>query len=268
MLVDFNGKDIYVEVYGDGPPVVLMNGIMMSTKSWASFVGSFSKNNKLILLDFLDQGQSAKMTEAYPVTIQADVLKCVLDALGISKAHISGVSYGAAVAMNFALKYPKSVDRLVLFNCVPNTSQWLADIGEGWKAARVTSEAYYRMTVPVIYSMGFYNRRADWLSTRKDFLVENVFNNAMFLDAMERLSDSMHTHDVRDRLCDITAKTLVVGGRDDNLTPLSEQRFIAERIPDSSLVVIENCGHASMYENPSCFAALLTGFINHDIVVM
>jgi len=268
MIVDFNGKDIYVEVHGEGAPIVLLNGIMMSTPSWNPFIPALSKNNKLILLDFLDQGQSHKMTEDYPVTIQADVIKCVLNALGIKKAHISGISYGAAVALNFALMYPQYVDRLVIFNCIAHTSPWLADIGEGWKTARVTPEAYYHMTIPIIYSMGFYNSRTDWLKTRKDFLIANVFNNPVFLDAMERLTDSMYAHDVRDKLCNINSKTLIVGGSADYLTPLTEQRLIAELIPDSSLVVIENCGHASMYENPECFISLLTGFVNHDTLAL
>ena len=268
MIVDFRGKNIYVEVYGEGPPIVLLNGIMMSTKSWAPFSGPLSKNNKLILLDFLDQGESSKMTEDYPVTIQADVVKHVLDALKISKAHIAGVSYGAAVAMHFALMYPETVDRLALFNCIPYTSPWLTNIGEGWKAARITAEAYYYMTIPTIYSMGFYNTRTDWFDSRKDFLLENVFSSSVFLDAMERLSNSMSTHDVRDRLFSIGAKTLVVGGSDDYLTPLSEQRYIVERIPNADMVIMENCGHAGMYEKPTIFATLLTGFVNHDIVAI
>ncbi|MCL2170448.1 MAG: alpha/beta hydrolase [Defluviitaleaceae bacterium] len=268
MLIDFNGKAIYVEVHGEGEPLVLLNGIMMSTLSWSQFISALSKNNKLILLDLLDQGQSHKMSEDYPVTLQADVVKCVLDELRIRKAHISGISYGAAVAMNFAVMYPEYVDRLVLFNCIPYTSPWLADIGEGWKVARVSPEVYYQMTIPVIYSMGFYNKRTEWLAARKKFLIENVFNNKDFLDAMERLTDSMYAHDVRDRLCGIESKTLVVGCRDDYLTPLPEQRLISDSIPNASLVIIEDCGHVTPYEKPDCFISLLTGFVSHENVVV
>ncbi|MCL2201048.1 MAG: alpha/beta hydrolase [Oscillospiraceae bacterium] len=267
MIANFDGKDIHYEVYGEGPALVVLNGIMMSTASWKPFISAFSKNNKLVLIDFLDQGQSHKMDGGYPFTIQADVIKCVLDTLKISEAHISGVSYGAAVAMHFALKYPAYVNRLALFNCIPYTSSWLADIGEGWKTARVTPETYYQMTIPVIYSMEFYNSRTDWLNTRKEFLISNVFNNPVFLDAMERLTDSMYAHNLRDELCSISAKTLVVGGSSDYLTPLPEQKFIADRIPDSSLVIIDNCGHASMYEKPDSFTALLLGFINSESIV-
>jgi len=268
MIVDFNGKDIYVEVHGNGAPVVLLNGIMMSIASWKPFIEPLSRDNKLILIDFLDQGQSHKMTEKYPVALQADVVKCVLDALKIKKSHISGVSYGAAVAMNFALKYPEYVDRLALFNCIAYSSKWMGYIGDAWKMARITPQIYYSTTTPIIYSMGFYNKKSDWLESRKDYLINNLFNKKAFLDAMERLIDSMTEHDVRDKLSSITAETLVVGSSDDNLTPIAEQKYIRDKIPGASLVIMDNCGHASMYENPTVFILLLTGFINHGTVTL
>ena len=262
-MINFNDKQIYAETHGEGEPLVILNGIMMSTPSWKPFIEVLSKQNKLVLIDLLDQGQSSKMSESYSLALQADVVKAVLDELGIKKAAICGISYGASVAMNFAVKYPSYADKLVLFNCVPYTSPWMKDIGESWKLASASPEAYYHTTIPVIYSMDFYNKKQDWIKTRKDFLTKYVFNNRDFLDAMNRLTDSSFDHDVRDRLGEIKAKTLVVGASDDYLTPLCEQRYIQECISGASLAVIENCGHAAMYEQPDIFTALITGFVNN-----
>ena len=270
MLVSFEGKEIYVECHGEGVPIVVLNGIMMSAPSWKPFIAALSKQNKLILLDLLDQGRSGRMNNNpnYNITIQADVLKCVLDELQIDKANIAGISYGASVAMNFALKYPGHVDKMVLFNCVPYTSPWLETIGKSWQLARISPEMYYHATIPIIYSMDFYNRNLDWIDTRKNFLIQKVFSDSDFLDAMDRLIDSAATHDVRDKLGDIAAKTLLVGGSEDYLTPLSEQKFIFEHVPDAKLVVMEGCGHAAMYEQPDVFTSLLTGFINSDSIIL
>ena len=268
MQVPFGDKQIHVEVYGEGEPLVLLNGIMMSTSSWKPFISVLSKQNKLILLDFLDQGQSSKMTEEFHIAIQADVIQCVLDALKLPKAHIAGISYGASVAMHFAANYPDSVDKLMLFNCVSYSSPWITEVGKGWSAARVSPEAYYYATIPIIYSMGFYNANLDWIRTRKDFLIEHIFSNEAFLDAMDRLLYSASRHDIRAKLGDICAKTLVVGSRDDGLTPVAEQAYICAHIPNADLVVIEHCGHASMYEKPNCFTALLTGFIHNDSITL
>lgn len=268
MLIPFEDKQIYVECHGEGKgsPIVVLNGIMMSTPSWKPFVAALSKHNSLVLLDLLDQGQSSRMNVVYDIKIQADVVKCVLDALNIDKVSIAGISYGASVAMNFALTYPEHVDRMALFNCVPYTSPWLKTVGESWKLARVSPQMYYHATIPIIYSMEFYNQNLDWIEKRKEFLIANVFNNPNFLDAMDRLIDSAATHDVRAHLGNIAAKTLLVSGSEDYLTPLSEQKYIAEHIPGAELVIMDGCGHAAMYEQPDVFITLLLGFINSDEV--
>lgn len=60
---DFQGKQVYYEVYGEGKPLVILNGIMMSTASWRYFTDVFSNQNMLVLVDFLDQGRSQKLVQ-------------------------------------------------------------------------------------------------------------------------------------------------------------------------------------------------------------
>ena len=67
------------ELHGEGRPLLLLNGIMMSCGSWAEFVEPLSAQNQLILLDMLDQGRSAKMTEAYDHGIQIRLVDALLD---------------------------------------------------------------------------------------------------------------------------------------------------------------------------------------------
>ena len=268
MTIQFHDKQIYVEVHGQGEPLILLNGIMMSSLSWKPFIDVLSKYNKLILIDFLDQGQSSRMEDNYDIKLQAEVVKSVLDALELKQAHIAGISYGASVSMQFAVLYPEYVQTLVLFNCVSYTSPWMCDLGKSWTAARATPQLYYNATIPIIYSSGFYNRNTDWINVRKDFLTKYIFNNQNFLDAMDRLTYSTNDYDVRDGLNKITAKTLVVGSKDDGLTPVSEQKYISDNIPGANLVIVEDCGHATMYEKPDVFTSLITGFVNNDSITI
>ena len=77
---DFNGKKVYYEIHGDkGEPILILNGIMMSTGSWKPFVKDFSRNNVMILVDFLDQGQSERMKESYNHKIQVELVDALLD---------------------------------------------------------------------------------------------------------------------------------------------------------------------------------------------
>lgn len=261
----FEGKDIYYEVHGEGKPFLVLNGIMMSTNSWQVFIPSFSAHNKLILMDFLDQGKSAKMDGAFSQALQVEVVRALMDHLELSRATILGISYGSEVALQFAVKYPERLERLELFNATSRTGPWLGDIGDGWNyAAANCGEAYYLTTIPVIYSPEFYVKRNDWMQHRREVLTP-VFGNPAFYQSMVRLTNSAREYDVSGQLERITAPTLVVSCEQDYLTPMHEQRFLAEHIPNSEYVVIPNCGHASMYEKPMLFASLALGFLNNEV---
>ncbi|MGN0985522.1 MAG: alpha/beta fold hydrolase [Candidatus Enterenecus sp.] len=258
----FEDKSVYYEEYGEGRPIVVLNGIMMSCASWSEFVEPFSANNRLILLDMLDQGRNESMDGPYSQAIQVEVVLALLDHLNLDKVCLMGISYGSEVALRFAIKYGERVERLALFNATARTGPWLKDIGDAWNLAARDPDAYYLTTIPVIYSPGFYRDNNAWMNRRRKAL-KPVFSNPKFINAMIRLTNSSADYDVSDRLDKITAPTLVVSCTEDYLTPMAEQQFIAEHIPDCHYVVIPGCGHASMYEKPVLFASLTLGFFNN-----
>lgn len=257
-------KEVFYLVEGEGKPIVILNGIMMSTKSWTPFVSSLTVQNQLIRVDFFDQGLSAKLPgTSYTQEIQVDLLEALLQHLNLPKVSIVGISYGGEVAVQYAIKYPNRVDRLMLFNTTAFTSPWLKEIGRGWIAAGKTrnGQAYYQTTIPVIYSPQYFESRLDWMKKREQVLIP-IFSNPEFLDAMERLTLSAESYDVRNHLSQITAKTLIVSAEEDYLTPMENQNYLAKQIKNSELIKIPGAGHASMYEKPLLFTSLILGFVN------
>lgn len=259
----YNDFNIYYDVSGSGKPIVILNGIMMSTLSWEPFVNSLSQNNMLIRLDFLDQGKSSKVNYSYTHDLQIEVLKALLDHLNLNKVNLVGISYGGEIALGFTVKYQNYVDRLVLFNSSSYTSSWLKDIGRSWIKAGKTydAEAYYKTTIPIIYSQEFYEKNCDFIKARENILL-NVFSNREFIDAMERLTLSSESFDVTERLHEIEVPTLIVSADKDYLTPKENQEQLHKLIKNSHLVNIPNCSHASMYDKPIIFLSLILGFIN------
>lgn len=262
--LNYKGRTIFYDVQGEGKPILILNGIMMSTKSWEPFVKSFTANNQFIRLDFIDQGQSDKLeNSAYTQDIQVDIIEALLKELKIHKINIVGISYGGEVGTMFAIKFPYLVDRLVLFNTTPYTSPWLAEIGHQWNAIGKTRDGstYYKATIPVIYSPNYYEARLDWMKKREAYLLP-IFSNPVFLDAMERLTNSAESYDVRKDLDKITAPTLIVAADEDYLTPIANQKELHKQIKNSEMVILPGVGHASMYERPLIFVTLVLGFIN------
>src|SRR5690606_37473892 len=96
-------KNVFYEVVGSGEPVLVLNGIMMSTKSWEPFKPFLSQQFQLIFVDFLDQGQSDACDAHYTQDVQVELVKALLDHLSIEKIHVVGISYGGEVALQFAV---------------------------------------------------------------------------------------------------------------------------------------------------------------------
>ena len=263
---DFEGYKVYCEVHGDsGEPLVMLNGIMMSTNSWKPMMKNLTKNNVVIIVDFLDQGQSSRMSESYNHAIQVRLLHALFTLLPYEKYNIMGISYGGEIAIQYAVAHPEYVRRLVLANTCGRTSDWLRKIGDGWNAVARTGDglAYYLTTIPVIYSTGFYEKEAAWMERREGTLIP-YFSNPAVLEALIRLTDSSRDYNYMDRLCEINCPTLVISSSEDGLVPPTEQVMLHERIKGSAYVTINGSGHASMYEDSAAFLSLVLGFVNLD----
>lgn len=262
-ILNYNGKNVYYEVNGEGRPILLLNGIMMSTASWEFFKDPLTHNNQLITLDFLDQGQSEKLEGEYSQEIQVDLIHALLQELKIEKINIVGISYGGEVGLQYALKYGKSIDRLVLFNTTAKTNPWLRDIGRSWMLSGNDPLNYYLTTIPIIYSPKFYNENINWMEERKELLTKYVFSDKAFMESMDRLTLSAENYDIIDRLDEIENYTLIVGADHDFITPLNEQKLLNEGVKNSELIILPDTGHGAMYERPLLFTSLILGFINN-----
>ena len=263
-IFKYQNKDIFYELDGDSakPKIVILNGIMMSTKSWIPFMNTLTEHFNVLRLDFFDQGASHKLVgETYTHDKQIDMMKALFDYLNIKKINIVGISYGGNAALAFACKYQEYVKRLLLFNSCAYTTPWLKDIGDGWMKAGKTRDGslYYKVAIPVIYSSKYYEEKLDWMKAREKVLLP-IFSNPDFLDAMERLTISAEPYDVRDKLSDLKIPTMIISAEQDTLTPLKDQEYLYKNIKNSIWIKLPDVGHASMYENPLTFTTLITGF--------
>ncbi len=267
----FNYKNYQINYTVDGDLnsgkeiIIILNGIMMSSLSWEIFKGTFTKDNVLIKYDMFDQGLSSRLDHDYTQEIQVELLKDLLDYLKVEKVNLVGISYGASIALQFSVKYPAYINKMVVANVVAKTSPWLKAIGDGWNEVAKSRNglAYYNISIPYIYSPQFYTREIKWMEDRKKILIP-LFSSEEFLNQMVRLTKSAETHDVVNDLDKITCETLIISSSEDFLTPVFEQVYLHSKIKNSSLVVIPKCGHASMYEKPVIFTTLVLGFINND----
>ena len=152
-----NGIEIYYEQYGwdrDADVLVLSNGVLMSTASWAYQTPVLSRHYRLLLYDCRGMWQSAHSPGPYSMALHADDLAALLDALKVPEAHIGGISYGAEVSMVFALRYPERTRSLILSSAVSQVDPLLRGMMDGWiSAVRAKDpDMLFEVTLPVNFS--------------------------------------------------------------------------------------------------------------------
>lgn len=261
-FAEIMGKKMYYEVYGEGDPLVILNGIMMSTASWNGFIEVFSARNKMILVDLIDQGRSDKADGPYNQDMHVEMLKALFHKLGFEKLHLLGVSYGGEVALKFALEYQQMLHTLMVADTTAYTNKAMNDIEALWDYTASLNDGaiYFKSTMPYIYSAEFYERNTQWLKKREENFAKQDIPE--WYAGFRRAVRSASELNILEALHNITVPTLIIGAEYDIMTPVRYQEEIHKRIKDSRFVVIKGAGHASMYEKPYEFAAIVLGYLS------
>ena len=254
-----NGIQIYYELHGPAgaPVLVLSNGILMSTASWAYQVAELSRGYRLLLYDCRGMWQSDHPPGPYSMEQHADDLAALLDGLGFEQAHIGGTSYGAEISMVFALKYPERTRTLIVTSAVSQVDPILEGLIGGWIAAAKAKDPrlFYRVVYPLTFSEA-------WITANQD-LLEQARERYKTIDfeAMLALLQCFSELDITGQLDQIRVPTLVVAGELDMLKPRAYSEIIANEIPGAELAVIPNAGHAALWEQAGVFNTLILGFL-------
>lgn len=255
-----NGVKLYYELHGpeQADVLVLSNGILMSTASWAFQTPIFSQHYRLLLYDCRGMWQSEHPPGPYTMEQHADDLAGLLDELGIKRAHIGGISYGGEISLTFALRYPERTHSLIVADAVSHVDPWLRAVVEGWIAAARTKDphVFFSATVPWNFSARFVQEHPD--------LMAQALERYRLLDyeAVIRLCECFLTLSIRDRLSEITAPTCVMVGERDILKGRGYAEEIACRIPRAEFHLIPNAGHATCWEQPEAFNSIVLGFLS------
>ena len=230
--VQANGQDLYYELHGEGPPLVLVMGIGYDSSLWTlAQVPVLSTQFQVILVDNRDAGRSSKARHPYTIADMADDLAGLLDALGIQRTHLLGLSMGGMIALEFALRHGDRLDRLVLAGTGAAPARSAVDPIQIWnwvKANDATGEVFGGQQFVSLFSTAFL-RNHQAVRDTAELLASNPY--PMSPDAYGRQADAYRQFDALDRLAAITAPTLVVVGEQDLLTPPWIAREVAEANP-------------------------------------
>jgi 3-oxoadipate enol-lactonase len=262
-FADANGARLYYEVYGEGEPLLLIMGLGANHLSWAAQVPVYAREFRVIVFDNRGTGQSDfPQGVDYTIPLLADDAAALLDALGVDKAHVYGISLGGMIAQELALRHPDKVRSLILGATTPGGPHAVGVDAQALRALLEQGAVVDRTVTPAILDMLF---SPSYLAEHLSELVERFQRSADYpRTSPEAYAAQMRAaagHDTYDRLPDIAAPTLILHGADDPIFPVANAYILAERIPDAKLVLFEGARHGYYLEKQAEADAAVLDFL-------
>jgi pimeloyl-ACP methyl ester carboxylesterase len=262
--VHTNGQELFYEIHGDGPPLVLVMGIGYDSSLWTlQQVPVLSTQFRVVLLDNRDAGRSSRAGHPYTIADMADDVAGLLDALDIHRTHLLGLSMGSMIGIEFALRHANRLERLVLAGPCAAPVRSAVDPISIWnwvKANDPSGQVFGAQQLIWLFSSEFLRNRQAVQETLA-LLASNP--NPVEPEAYDRQAHAYLHFDALDRLGAIEAPTLVIVGEQDLLTPPWVAREVASGIPGARLEILTGDGssHVVPLERPDDFNQRVMSFL-------
>lgn len=259
-----DGLKIYYEVQGNmnaSETLVFLNGLTQSTLAWFFCLPFFKDHYKIILMDFIFQGQSDKTGEPRDFDQHAEDVVAVLNAENISQINLIGLSYGSLVAQHFAVNHPEKINKLVLLATFAHKTAIFNAIELSWWRALETGgyNLMFDTMMPFVLSDEYFSQPIIPIEMLKRSR-EDLNSNAQAIFNLMRATKDRD--DYRDELKKIKTPTLIIQGEKDQLLPPYLAQEVHKNISGSKFEIIKGAGHTLNLERVPEVCTLILGFLS------
>jgi proline iminopeptidase len=269
-----NGLNLTYETQGSGSEVVIVvhGGAGLPHEYFHPMLSNLSRYAKLVFFDrradMLSASSGKGMASVAELSNDIDALR---KTLGLERVTLLGHSFGATIALNYALQHPDNVNRLILVSAAPSVEnpyegekRILKRLSKVEMAAYRSSEGGTGATKPcdrvrMRYSVLYPHYFHKLVPYEFDRGVYTVYFDA--LSKKEALAADSRSLDFRAQLSEIRVPVLVVAGRHDLVTPPDQSFQLANGLPQSRLVVLEHSGHFPFFEENYLFTEWVRSFM-------
>jgi pimeloyl-ACP methyl ester carboxylesterase len=256
------GHRIAYELKGEGPPIVLLHGYVGDRRMWRPQLDGLSDEFTVVAWDAPGYGGSSDPPEAFPLAEFADCLAAFIDALGLGRPHVVGLSFGGGLALELLRRHPELPLTLVL-----------ASAYAGWAGSLPAEVVEQRLQ----QALRLADRSPDELVEE---LVPTMFSGSAPTELVEEFTASVREFhpvglransrafaeaDLRDVLPRVAVPTLLLYGDSDVRAPLSVACDLHAKIPGSRLVTIPGAGHVCNIDAPERFNREVRSFLGSAV---
>jgi pimeloyl-ACP methyl ester carboxylesterase len=261
-IAKVNGTSLYYELAGQGFPLVLISGGgTLDSRAWDEQFETFAKSYKVIRYDIRGIGKSARPLEAFS---HSHDLYALLKFLKVEKAHVCGLSFSGAIAIDFALEHPKMVERLILAATGTSSDATAKANLDGIRALSATAKTKgLQQLIQIILNLPFFISQENSAARERmrQIYLDNhdVFESEFPLVTLWQPT----TPPASERLSEIRARALILIAEKDHpaYRAITDQ---LQRIDVAQQVVIPDATHVINLDKPKEFERVVLEFLKQN----
>lgn len=265
VAIDPAGRKLAYDEVSPAEPrgtILLLTGLGSKRQAWHNQLPEFGKYYRTIALDHREIGDSDLTHAPYKIADQASDAAAALRALGISKAHVVGISMGGFISLELALNYPELVQSLTL---VSTSAGGATHVPPGPQMLQMLTQRdplepgeFARRNYSMIMSQDFLQAHPESLD-----IIAQIANYKPLPEAVyQRQLYAVSKHDAANRLQQLKVPTLVIHGDADPLVPYPNGQQLAAKISGAKLITYPGTGHIPIIEQAAQFNQDVLDFIN------
>jgi 3-oxoadipate enol-lactonase len=247
---------------GAGPPVILLHGFPFNRTLWNEQVNVLSRTHRVIAPDLRGFGESDVADGPSTMNVMAQDIAVLMDQLELDRATIGALSMGGYVALAFYKLFPQRVSALVLADTRPQADSEEAKATRSQQAKDALAEGMAGIAhsmLPKLFTPGTVANNPHAVQRVREMMM-----TTQPAGAAAALIGMAMRDDHSEMLAQINVPTLIMVGREDPITPVSDSENMHKKIAGSQLVIIDNASHVSNVEQVEQFNSHLKSFLSNS----
>jgi aminoacrylate hydrolase len=251
--------EIYYEEHGSGEPLLLVSGLGGTAAYWKPNIPALAAKYRVIVHDHRGAGQSTHSRIRYSVDQMTDDVLRLMDHLKIERAHLVGHSTGGAIGQTMAIRNPERLKKLVLFATWTKADKFFRQLFEARRAllTQVGKEAYVRGGTLFLYPPSWIKANEVLVEEREKLSIATFAPPEVVASRI----DAIVAFDRTAGLGSIRTPTLVLGAKDDVITPAYFSEELARDIPGAKLEIMPEGGHCASETALEAFNRAVVSFL-------